>query len=140
MNQLVQFLSQLPASLTRLELSGERLDARRFGRALQWPVTLRELNLRLNVYVRFRNPDKPADLAEKERDMARRVWIEALPTHLRTLDLFAVPVSEGMATGIVEKMPARAPMVRMVLYLQRKWVTDVIVALLKTKFVVHVLV
>ncbi|KAJ3350957.1 hypothetical protein GGF32_004570 [Allomyces javanicus] len=109
--------------------------------APHWPVTLRELNLRFNVYVWGRgDPGKPVDLDKHVQEMVWCAWIELMPTNLRILDLFAVPLSDGMAAGLVERMPVRAPLARMVLFLRYKWASGATVALLKARFVVHVLV
>ncbi|KNE61294.1 hypothetical protein AMAG_07035, partial [Allomyces macrogynus ATCC 38327] len=160
-DRLAQFLARMPAPLTHLELYdlllGETDAIKSLAKAitpqlttlllpinnlthadldqlaLRWPVTLHELSLRFNVNVRYRgHPKEPVDLAERVQDTERRAWIEALPANLRVLDLYAVPISDGMVVGLVERMPMRAPMARMVLYLKCKWVSNAAIALLET--------
>ncbi|KNE60196.1 hypothetical protein AMAG_05615 [Allomyces macrogynus ATCC 38327] len=138
---LAMLARRMPPQLVTLRLAGCNLTRADLDvLAPQWPATLRELNLRFNVVLQPRNMGaaRPSNLNELVKDPVHVAWTMLLPPQLRMLDLFGVPISEGMAMGMIEKMPARAPMAQMVLHAQRDWVSMKSIALLKTKFVVHV--
>ncbi|KAJ3346358.1 hypothetical protein GGF32_007757 [Allomyces javanicus] len=125
----------VPLRLVRCNLTRADLDVL----APQWPAMLRELNPKFNAAVQQQHigAARPSNVNEIVSDPVRVAWTMLLPPQLRVLDLFGVPISEGMALGMIEKMPARAPLARMVLHVQRDWVTMKSIALLKTKFVVE---
>ncbi|KAJ3358519.1 hypothetical protein GGF32_000361 [Allomyces javanicus] len=73
-------------------------------------------------------------MAEALDATARIPWVAALPVTLRKLNVYGIPVSKGMAASLLDRMPTRAPMARMVLITKTKTVAESVLPEVKAKF------
>ncbi|KAJ3348498.1 hypothetical protein GGF32_006150 [Allomyces javanicus] len=134
-------VKHLPLTLVVLDLTRCGLmlvDLNKFARyGHGWPSTLRELLLRDNGHRPINAILCETPSVEVLRDTKVAPWVAKLPSSLRLLDAYELPVSDGMAAGIVARTIAhQAAWRRLTTVVRSGYLTDEALANLQTK--VHV--
>ncbi|KAJ3361349.1 hypothetical protein GGF32_007395 [Allomyces javanicus] len=136
-------VKHLPLTLVVLDLTRCGLllaDLNKFARyGPGWPSTLRELLLRANGHRPINAFPCETPSVEVLRDTKVAPWVAKLPSSLQFLDVYELPVSDGMAAGIAVRMIARqAAWRRLTMVVRTGYLTDEGLANLQTKVRVQV--